>query len=178
MTEQAMIQLAMNEGFSAAAIIPTDRIIFDPAFRPYCKENLCGQYGVNYSCPPDCGSVDEMAARITGRGRAMVFQTKWDITDYGDKAYIKEAKAFHNSAMLRVIDQLRADGHNGVMAGASGCSLCTRCALVDGEACRFPDRYWSCLSAYCIFVRLLAEEAGMEYSCEDGSLAFFGLYAF
>ena len=43
MTENEMIQLALEEGFAAAAIVDTTQIVFDPSFRPYCEENLCGQ---------------------------------------------------------------------------------------------------------------------------------------
>lgn len=42
MTEAEMIQLAYDEGFAAAAIVDTGQIVFDPSFRPYCEENLCG----------------------------------------------------------------------------------------------------------------------------------------
>ena len=40
-----------RKAFSAAAVVDTADIVFDPSFRPYCEENLCGQYGANYSCP-------------------------------------------------------------------------------------------------------------------------------
>ena len=42
MNEQTMIDLAVSEGFAAAAVVDTDQIVFDPMFRPYCEENLCG----------------------------------------------------------------------------------------------------------------------------------------
>ena len=60
MTAEQMVQYAYEEGFSAAAVVDTADIVFDPSFRPYCEENLCGQYGANYSCPPDCGTPEEM----------------------------------------------------------------------------------------------------------------------
>lgn len=173
-----MIALAMQEGFSAAAVMKVEDIVFDPMFRPFCAENLCGHYGMNYTCPPDCGSVEEMEARLRAYSRALVFQTKWPIFDYSDQQSIKEAKGFHNQAMRRVIAQLKQAGFHGVMAGASCCTLCEKCAIQLGERCRYPDQKWSCLSAYCIFVRKLAEKCGMEYACADGELAFFGLYAF
>ena len=176
--EQKMIETAMREGFSAVSAVDVDKIVFDPMFRPFCEENLCGHYGVNYTCPPDCGTPGEMEERLRAHKRALVFETKWPIADYTDKAAIKEAKAFHNSAMRRAIAAYREAGINGLMAGASCCTLCEKCAIREGLPCRFPEDKWSCLSAYCIFVRKLAEEAGLEYAPEDGSLTFFGLYAF
>ena len=178
MTYEEMIQHALDEDFAAAAIISMDKVVFDASFRPYCEENLCGHYGANYSCPPDCGTPEEMEARMTAYQHALVFQSKWNITDYRDVLAIKAAKQSHNQAMLRVIESMRQAGFPGLMAGASSCTLCERCAICNGEPCRDPERRFSCLSAYCIYVKKLAEECNMEYACTDGKLAFFGLYAF
>ena len=178
MTESAMIQLATEDIFCAAAVMDVKDIVIDPDFRRYCEANVCGHYGADYSCPPDCGSVEELRSRLQAHRRALVFQSKWPITDYSDKEAIRQAKTAHNTAMLRIIDQLRDEGHSGLMCGASSCTLCQRCAILDGAPCRDPERRFSCLSAYCIFVKKLAESCGMEYLCADGSIAFFGLYAF
>ena len=64
MTAEQMVQYAYEEGFSAAAVVDTSDIVFDPSFRPYCEENLCGQYGANHSCPPDCGTPEEMKQKV------------------------------------------------------------------------------------------------------------------
>ncbi len=178
MTEEQMIQYAAEEGFAAAAVVNTDDIVFDPSFRPYCEENLCGQYGVNYSCPPDCGSPEEMKQRILAHKHALVLQTMWEISDYTDKDAIKKAKGSHNAGALRLMKRLREQNCSGFLVGASGCALCTPCAAAKGEPCRFPDRRYSCMSAYCIFVRKLAEKCGIEYDCGEGLLAFFGIYVF
>ena len=62
MTAEQMVQYAYEEGFSAAAVVDTADIVFAPSFRPYCEENLCGQYGATPSCPPACGTPEEIAA--------------------------------------------------------------------------------------------------------------------
>ena len=178
MDKHTMIQLALDENFSAVAVIGIEELVFDPSFRRYCEENLCGGYGANYSCPPDCGSQAEMESRLKAYKNALVFQSKWNITDYRDTRAIKAAKQAHNRGMLRVIEKMQAAGLPGVMAGASSCTLCDRCAVLDNLPCRDPERRFSCLSAYCIYVKKLAEACGMEYSCADGSLALFGLYGF
>ena len=178
MNAEKMIQYAVEEGFAAAAIVDTDAIGFDPAFRPYCEENLCGQYGVNYSCPPDCGSPEEMKRKILQHKHALVLQTMWEISDYSDAPAIKKAKASHNAAEIRLVKRLRAEDCDGLIVGASGCALCSPCAIQAGEPCRFPEFRYSCMSAYCIFVKKLADCCGMEYDCGDGLLAFFGMYVF
>lgn len=178
MTEQEMIALAAKEGFAAAAVVDTADIVFDPMFRPYCEENLCGQYAANYSCPPDCGSPEEMKQRILAHKHGLVLQTIWEISDYTDMPAIKHAKGSHNQASIRLMKQLRKEGHPGFMVGASGCALCSPCAIRKGEPCTYPDLAFSCMSAYCIFVKKLADKCGMEYDCGDGLLAFFGMYVF
>lgn len=177
MDQTALIDLAVEEGFAAAAVIDTQQIPFDPMFRPFCAENLCGQYGVNHSCPPDCGTPEQMKARLLAKKQALVLQTIWQIEDLTDLAAIKEAKAGHNAAELRLVKRLRQQGINGVIVGASGCALCKPCRKAQGQPCVFPDLQYSCMSAYCIFVKKLADRCGMEYDCGQGLLSFFGLYA-
>ena len=178
MNHQLLIQYAMEEGFSSATIVNTDSIIFDPSFRPYCEENLCGQYNANYTCPPVCGTPEEMKNRILDHKHAIVLQTTWNISDYTDKSAIKHAKTEHNAATLRFVKRLCTENHDGVIVGSSGCALCSPCAMTEGIPCRFPEFAFSCMSAYCIFVRPLAESCHMDYVCEPGKLSLFGLYAF
>ena len=178
MKQAELLDIAFSEGFSSAAIVDTTDIPFDPSFRPYCEENLCGQYGVNYSCPPDCGTPEEMKQKILSRKKAILLQTMWEISDYSDAPSIKQAKASHNAAQIRLAKRLRQQNIDGFLVGASGCALCTPCALQKGKPCTFPEYQYSCMSAYCIFVKQLTDRCHMEYNCGDGLLAFFGMYVF
>ena len=178
MTQAEMLQCAQKEGFVAVAIADTKDIVFDPSFRPYCAENLCGQYGANYSCPPDCGSPEEMKQRILARKKALVLQSCRPLADYNDTAAIKQAKKEHNAATLRLVKQLRKAGYDGIIVGASNCALCDPCKQISGEPCAFPDLRYSCMSAYCIFVKKLAETCKMDYTWGDGNLRLFGMYVF
>ena len=67
MSEEQLLQEALALGFANAALMNTKDLVFMPSFRPLCAENVCGKYGVNYACPPDCGTVEEMKAREIGR---------------------------------------------------------------------------------------------------------------
>ena len=175
MTNEDRIRMAVEEGFAAAAVIKTEEIPLDASFRPLCEENLCGKYGVNYSCPPDCGTPAEMEARVRAHKYALVLQSICDV-DPADGKAVKAAKAVHNAAALRLMKKLRVEGHDGFVIGSSGCALCSPCAITEGKPCSFPDLQYSCMSAFCIYVKQLAEDCGMEYCCEKGRLALFGMY--
>ena len=178
MTDEEIVAAAVEEGFAAAAVLPTGEIVFDPAFRPYCEENICGQYDANYTCPPECGSPQEMKQKILAHRKVLVMQTIWEAQDFSDSKAIKAGKRHHNLSSQKVMKKLRSQGVPGFMVGSSGCSLCTPCRIQLGEPCAFPDLRWSCMSAYCIFVRKLADACEMEYDVGSGLIAFFGMYVF
>jgi len=169
------VQFALNIGFSDAALIRTTEIPFEPSFRKYCADNLCGNYGVNWSCPPDCGTTDEMENQIKQYPWALVVHTAWEI-DYHDHAEVKRTKEAHNQLTRELIAQMPKT--KGFFIAASGCSLCEICSKVKGEPCRFPDKMASCMSAYCIHVRKLTEICEMEYDSGPDVVNFFGMYVY
>lgn len=175
MDEAKLTALALELGFANAAVMDTKELVFMPSFRPLCEENLCGKYGVNYCCPPACGTVEEMRRRVLERPRALVMQTMWDIEDPMDEARTRPAKAAHNRLTRQLIDRA---GAPGLMVGAGGCDLCKPCAMAEGRPCRFPEQRFSCMSSYCVFVRDMAEKCGMEYDCGPGVVSFFSMYVF
>lgn len=177
MEDAVLLKIAETEGFSAA-LITTDKIVTDPKFRPFCEENLCGKYGANYSCPPDCGTVKETRARLMAHKRALVLQTVWEIDGYENKAIILNARREHNAAVLRLTETLRQAGLIGFCLGYGGCPLCEPCKRAVNEPCPHPDKRISCLSAYCIDVEKLAQTCGLPFAWRTDRLHLFGLFAF
>lgn len=178
MTDEKIIEEALKEGFYKAYIIPTGDIVFDPVFRPFCEENICGQYGINYSCPPDCGTPEEMKNRILAHKKALVLQTVWTISDLADSPAIKKAKGFHNKSTIKLVKKLRQENITGIIVGSSGCNLCKKCAKQDNKPCPLPEFAFSCMSAYCIYVKKLADRCNMEYTYQNDHLPLFGMYVF
>ena len=177
MTENELLQIAKDSGFSAA-IIPTSEIIIDPKFRPYCEENLCGKYNANYSCPPDCGTVEEVRDRLMAEEKALVLQTIWEIGSYENKPAILESKKTHNAMILRLTEKLRQAGLKGFCLGYGGCPLCDPCKRVDNQPCAHPDKRISCMSAYCINVAELAKCCNLEFAWIPEKLHLFGMIAY
>ena len=177
MTEEELLELAGKEGFSAA-LLPTEQIPVDPKFRVYCEENRCGRYNANYSCPPDCGTPEEMHQRILSEPDALIIASQWEIDGYGDKAGIQRAKEHHNAGVRRLLDAMRRAGFQGFAVGYNGCQLCSPCKRVSHEPCPFPDKRISCMSAYCVDVTELSKKCGLEFDWADTRLHLFGMIAF
>ena len=177
MTDMELIKLAEDMGFRAAVIAAKD-IPVDGSFRKFCEDNLCGKYNANYSCPPGCGTVEEVHARLFAQDKALVLQTIHEIGSYENKEAILKSKKSLNALVLQLTQQLRKEGMDCFCLGYGGCPLCDPCKQVTGEPCAFPEKRISCMSAYCIDVGKLANRCDMEFAWAPEKLFLFGMIAF
>ena len=177
MQNTEILGMAEEMGFSAAFVDPAD-VVQDPSFRKFCEDNLCGKYNANYSCPPDCGTVEEVHSRMALGKQALVLQTIWEIGSYENKKAILDSKKAHNAAILRFAEKLRQAGIQGFCLGYGGCPLCEPCKRAENQPCAHPDKKISCMSAYCIDVAKLAEKCGLEFAWLPEKLFLFGMFVF
>ena len=148
-------------GFTDAALMPVRELVIVPEYRVFCEENLCGNYNVLPACPPASGTVEEMTARVRQYETALVLMVEHTPKDYTDRQEQKAAKRHQNELTEQLINRMHENGTTDTLMMGAG-----------------PWKTASCMSAYCIFVRRLAEQCGMEYDCGPGLLAFFGMYVF
>lgn len=107
-----LLEMARDEGFITAGIAPAD-VPIDGKFRVFCEENLCGNYGANYSCPPDCGTVEQLREKLLAEEQVIVVQTIHDIDGYEDQPGMQRAKVRHNAMVLRLMEKIRREGYEG-----------------------------------------------------------------
>lgn len=178
MTEQEMVEKAKEYGFSAAKVIAAENLVIDPDLRVYCEENTCGNYGKNHACPPDCGTQQEMKARVVQYKKALVLQTVQPVESVMDSTATKTARKAHNLLTSELMEVYKKSGIDGLRVMAGPCSYCAHCAREEDKPCRFPDKLASCLSAYCIDAGAMAETCGMPYWCGNEEVPFFSIYFF
>ena len=176
-TDEKILEFAAEEGFTARIIAPED-IPVDGKFRVYCEENRCGKYGANYSCPPDCGSVEELHRKILSEEKVLVVQTIWSIDGYEDTTVIQKAKEDHNAMVLRLKARMEENGCIGFCSGYNGCPLCKPCKRKENKPCAHPDLRISCMSAYCVDVAELAKRCDLPFAWSTEKLHLFGMIAF
>ena len=75
MQEEKILEAAENLGFTNYKIIDTQAIEYDGSFRGFCEMNYCGNYEKNYSCPPACGTFEELKEKADKFKKALVLQT-------------------------------------------------------------------------------------------------------
>ena len=85
------IKEAKELGFTNAAIMDTQKLVFKPEYRKFCEENRCGCYNINPACPPESGTVEFMKQRALVYEKTLILQTMQS----KDMDY-KMAKLAHN----------------------------------------------------------------------------------
>ena len=82
--EEELLKKAKEAGFDNCRILPAGELSFDYSLRKYCEVNYCGNYGNNYSCPPECGTPEEMEEKTRKFSRVLVLQTITPVQDIAD----------------------------------------------------------------------------------------------
>ena len=68
-------------------VIPADHLVFDPSLRKYCEDNLLRKFWERiFSCPPACGTPEEMKKRTEAYETALIFQTIAEVDWHDAKA--------------------------------------------------------------------------------------------
>jgi len=157
LAEKQLIALALDQGFSSAAVLPVDQLVYVPAYRSYCEENLCGNYDRLPVCPPQCGTNEDMRARMLAYSQALVLQTEI-IPEKWENQYYLAGKRAHNELMEKLL------------AGLD----CPDCLVMSAG----PWKNHSCMSAYSIDAEKMAASCGMTCWAKDGKLRFFSTLLF
>ncbi len=172
---------ALELGAFKAAILDVKDISTDASFLQLCQSNSCGNYGRNYTCPPDIGEIEDLMRKIRTFDKALVYQTVSSLEDSYDFEGMMEAGNRHNELAQKLWDcsdeLLAADAacKKQVMhLGAGGCRLCPVCGKKTGVPCRNPKRAIASLEAHGINVSELAKQAGMNYINGQNTVTYFG----
>ena len=179
MTVHELVSQVEALGAAHAAVIPTEKIETDAAFRGMCEVNSCGRYGKCWMCPPDVGDIQVLMAEIKAYRHALVYQLIGELDDSFDFEGMQEAKKEHN-ALARKVKALLASLEWGrqLHLAAGGCGVCKTCAKEESLPCRFPEKAISSLEAYGVHVAKLAASAGMKYINGANTVTYFGMVLF
>jgi predicted metal-binding protein len=143
--------------FDLEMIVPEERI------RAFCRENKCGNYGRNYTCPPAAGTIEEIKAKLNHYRYGFLIRYTRDIDIKGDREGVIRTQIDFQHKILKIEEFLKERGETGVWGLIGGnCRLCPVCRAGTGEPCPFPEKARMSLEAIGIDVLGLLAKLGLD----------------
>ena len=169
-------QLAEFPLFSYGFIDPNS-LDFTQRVRYICSVE-CPMFGQSWACPPAVGEVEECRAKCLQYKDCLMIST---LTEVSDIANIQEALATrgeHETITNAIADLMRAQGVDPYILSTEACAECERCAYLDGQPCRFPERMHPCVESHGINVIPAMEELGIPFISGENVVTWVSLLFF
>ena len=96
-----LTDLALEIGFECASEFDAGKLTFSPEVREMCASGRCRRYGVSWSCPPACGTLEALERRARRHSRCVLVQTVARREGAFDAEGIKAAEACTSGALTR-----------------------------------------------------------------------------
>ena len=135
---------------------------FNDRIRWIC-EHECPMYGKTWACPPGVGSVECCKAKCLSYENCLMISTIVEVEDISNIAETLATRPQHEAITDQVGDLLRQQGVEPYILSTEACAICDRCAILDGQPCRHPDRMHPCVESQGINVVPVMESCGMEF---------------
>ncbi len=157
-------------------VIDTDSICIRDRVRMICEE--CPRYNSTWACPPAVGELEECGRRIHSYRKAIIFSSVSEVTDLMNMDELLSYRGAHEELTTHVGDYMREKGYDIFILSTESCDICDRCAWLDGEPCRFPDRMHPCIESHGVVVSEIVEQEQMDYDLGGNTILWFSLILF
>jgi len=162
MTLDELIKEAEAMGFSHVGTLNVEALEPIPEVRDMCAENKCGRYGHSWSCPPACGTIEELGAKMHTYSRGIIVQTTAEMEDSFDYEAMMEGSKTHGEHFREFHDRLCEIGGDFMFLAAGSCGICKQCTYPDAP-CRFPERMMTSMEASGLLVNQVCKDSGIPY---------------
>ena len=141
-------------------------------------ENECPMHGKSWACPPGVGTVEECEKRCGSYNGCLMISTITEVSDITNIEETLATRAEHERITNQVGKMLRDAGIEPYILSTEACALCERCAYLDGEPCRMPEKMHPCVESHGINVMPLLEEQGLEFQYGENVVTWISLLFF
>ena len=178
MIDKALIEEGLAElPLYIYQFIDPAQLEFSDRIRWICQHE-CPMYGKSWACPPGVGEVGECEKKCRRYVNCLMIST---ITEISDIANIPEALATrgdHEAITNTVRELFRQQGVEPYILSTEACAVCDRCAILDGQPCRLPDRMHPCVESHGINLLPLLEQLGVAFQYGENVVTWFSLLFF
>ena len=141
-------------------------------------EHECPMYGRSWACPPGVGSVECCREKCLGYENCLMISTIVEVEDITNIDETLATRPEHEAVTNLVRDAMRELGTDPYILSTEACTLCERCAILDGEGCRFPEKMHPCVESHGINVIPVLESRGLEFQFGANVVTWISLLFF
>ena len=135
-----------------------------------CRENLCGNYGTNWGCPPDI-DIDPQVLYESSSCALLVNRTF--CLDIKDEELLDATNLEMQKIIRMMVVELRSNNIDCLGFADGGCRYCGVCAYP--EPCRFPEMLIPSVSSLGIDMKSYLNEQGIPFAFSDTCVTLYGL---
>lgn len=185
--EQFLEEQIQNYPICEYAFGNIEQIPFTEKIFTICETD-CKRYGHSWACPPYAGTVEDNIRRVKNYSRFFIFSTVWEVTDAFNQEACLAVRPQHEE-IARELRELVLNRFElpktspeelpvpKIRFLSSGCCSCEICACPE-EPCRHPEDRLMSMESHGILILKLAEDCGMTYSFDSGSVVYFSMVLF
>lgn len=135
---------------------------FSERIRWICAHE-CPMYNKTWACPPAVGAVADCKAKCLRHENCLMIATITEVSDITNIDETLATRPEHERITNQVRDLMGEQGINPYVLSTEACTLCERCAWLDGEPCRIPKKMHPCVESHGINLIPVLEENGIEF---------------
>lgn len=147
---------------------------FSERIRWIC-EHECPMYGKTWACPPGVGPVAQCQQTCLSFEHCLLIATTTEVHDISDIDETLATRPGHEKITNQVRDVLRELGGHPYVLSTEACTVCDRCAMLDGLPCRMPGRMHPCVESHGINIVPTLERCGLEFQFGQNVITWISL---
>ena len=157
--------------------IDPEKLEFSQRVRHICQHE-CPMYGQTWACPPGVGEVSECEKKVRSYKNCLLIGTITEVEDIIDIEAGLATRVEHEDLTNQVWALMEAQGVSPYILSTEACAVCERCAYLDGQPCRKPDRMHPCIESHGINVIPTLEEIGVDFLYGGNIITWYSLLFF
>ena len=174
MDREALVGMLSELPLYTFEFIDPAALEFSQRIRWIC-EHECPMYGKSWACPPGVGEVPECQARCRGYNGCLLIATITEVSDISDIEETLATRPEHEAITNQVRDMMRSLGTEPYVLSTESCAHCQRCAYLDGEPCRLPERMHPCVESHGINLLAVIDALGLTFQYGENVVTWFSL---
>jgi predicted metal-binding protein len=178
MDTDKIIDIAKGFGFEVAVPMEPKTLNFLVEVRDMCASDKCRSYNRSWSCPPGCGTLEEIAEKCQPYKKGILVQTICNMEDGGfDYEIVTDSGFTHLDRFHAMTEQLNRDKIDFFAMGMGACQYCEECTYPD-EPCRAPDFMSPSMEACGILVSEVCTDNNLKYYYGPNIVAYLSCFLF